>query len=138
MIIHLKDLTKIVSEPKAIWNITKDLLMAEDEIDRDKEHLWVFHLNSRNQIKLIELVSLGILNSSLIHPREVFTRAVGERAAQIIIAHNHPSGEVTPSEDDLVITKRLVKAGEILGIELIDHLVVTATGFTSFKKKGLI
>ena len=138
MIIHLKDLTKIVSEPKVIWNITKDLLMAEDEIDRDKEHLWVFHLNSRNQIKLIELVSLGILNSSLIHPREVFTRAVGERAAQIIIAHNHPSGEVTPSEDDLVITKRLVKAGEILGIELIDHLVVTATGFTSFKKKGLI
>ena len=138
MIIHLKDLTKIVSEPKAIWNITKDLLMAEDLIDQDKEHLWVFHLNSRNQIKLIELVSLGILNSSLIHPREVFTRAVGERAAQIIIAHNHPSGEVTPSEDDLVITKRLVKAGEILGIELIDHLVVTATGFTSFKKKGLI
>ena len=138
MIIHLKDLTKIVSEPKVIWNITKDLLKAEDLIDQDKEHLWVFHLNSRNQIKLIELVSLGILNSSLIHPREVFTRAVGERAAQIIIAHNHPSGEVTPSEDDLVITKKLVKAGEILGIELIDHLVVTATGFTSFKKKGLI
>ena len=138
MIIHLKDLTKIVSEPKAIWNITKDLLMAEDLIDQDKEHLWVFHLNSRNQIKLIELVSLGILNSSLIHPREVFTRAVGERAAQIIIAHNHPSGEVTPSEDDLVITKKLVKAGEILGIELIDHLVVTATGYTSFKQKGLI
>ncbi|MBI4973321.1 hypothetical protein HZC27_01795 [Candidatus Roizmanbacteria bacterium] len=138
MIIHLKDLTKIVSEPKAIWNIIKDLLEAEDEIDRDKEHLWVFHLNSRNQIKLIELVSLGILNSSLIHPREVFTRAVGERAAQIIIAHNHPSGEVTPSEDDLVITKRLVKAGEILGIELIDHLVVTTNGFTSFKKNGLI
>ena len=138
MIIHLKDLTKIVSEPKAIWNITKDLLKAEDEIDQDKEHLWVFHLNSRNQIKLIELVSLGILNSSLIHPREVFTRAVGERAAQIIIAHNHPSGEVTPSEDDLAITKRLVKAGEILGIEVIDHLVVTTTGFTSFKKKGLI
>lgn len=138
MIIHLKDLTKIVSEPKVIWNITKDLLKAEDLIDQDKEHLWVFHLNSRNQIKLIELVSLGILNSSLVHPREVFTRAVGERAAQIIIAHNHPSGEVMPSEDDLVITKRLVKAGEILGIELIDHLVVTATGFTSFKKKGLI
>jgi len=66
------------------------------------------------------------------------TRAVGERSAQIIIAHNHPSGEVTPSEDDLVISKRLVKVGEILGIELIDHLVVTTTGFTSFKKKGLI
>jgi len=68
----------------------------------------------------------------------VFTRAVGERAAQIIIAHNHPSGEITPSEDDLIITKRLVKAGEILGIELIDHLVVTAIGYTSLKQKGLI
>lgn len=138
MIIHLKDLTKIVSEPKVIWNITKDLLKAEDLIDRDKEHLWVFHLNSRNQIKLIELVSLGILNSSLIHPREVFTRAVGERAAQIIIAHNHPSGESNPSEDDIGLTKRLVKAGEILGIELLDHIIVSSNSFISFKEKSLI
>ncbi|MFA6016795.1 MAG: JAB domain-containing protein [Patescibacteria group bacterium] len=138
MIIHLKDSTKIVFSPKSVWEIVKELLASEDEIDRDKEHFWVFHLDVRNRIKLIELVSLGTLNSSLVHPREVFARAVGERSAQIIIAHNHPSGEHTPSEDDLIITKRLVKAGEILGIELIDHLVVTATGFTSFKKKGLI
>ena len=138
MIIHLNDLTKIVSSPKAIWNITKDLLLAEDKIDQDKEHFWVFHLDNRNRIKLIDLVSLGILNSSIVHPRETFRRAVIEGSAQIIIAHNHPSGEATPSEDDLTVTKRLVKAGEILGIELIDHLVVTTTGYTSFKQKGLI
>ena len=97
MIIHLKDLTKIVSSPKAIWNITKDLLLAEDKIDQDKEHFWVFHLDNRNRIKLIDLVSLGILNSSIVHPRETFRRAVIEGSAQIIIAHNHPSGEATPS-----------------------------------------
>ncbi len=138
MIIHLKDSTTIVSEPKAIWNITKDLLEAEDEIDRDKEHFWVFHLDVRNRIKLIDLVSLGTLNSSLVHPREVFTRAVAERSAQIIIAHNHPSGESNPSEDDIDLTKRLVKAGELLGIELIDHIIVTLSSFISFKEKSLI
>ena len=138
MIIHLRDSTKIVFSPKSVWDITKELMLAEDAIDRDKEHFWVFHLDVRNRIKLIELVSLGTLNSSLVHPREVFTRAVGERSAQIIIAHNHPSGEHTPSDDDIGLTKRLAKAGTLLGIELIDHLVVTATGYTSFKKKGLI
>ena len=137
MIIHLKDLTKIVSSPKAIWNITKDLLLAEDKIDQDKEHFWVFHLDNRNRIKLIDLVSLGILNSSIVHPRETFRRAVIEGSAQIIIAHNHPSGEATPSEDDLTVTKRLIRAGEILGIELIDHLIITLDGFTSLKEKAL-
>jgi len=137
MIIHLKDLTKIVSSPKAIWNITKDLLLAEDKIDQDKEHFWVFHLDNRNRIKLIDLVSLGILNSSIVHPRETFRRAVIEGSAQIIIAHNHPSGEATPSEDDLTVTKRLIRAGEILGIELIDHLIITLAGFTSMKEKAL-
>ena len=137
MIIHLKNLTKIVSSPKAIWNITKDLLLAEDKIDQDKEHFWVFHLDNRNRIKLIDLVSLGILNSSIVHPRETFRRAVIEGSAQIIIAHNHPSGEATPSEDDLTVTKRLIRAGEILGIELIDHLIITLAGFTSMKEKAL-
>jgi len=138
MIIHLKDSTKIVFSPKSVWDITKELMLAEDTIDRDKEHFWVFHLDVRNRIKLIELVSLGTLNSSLVHPREVFTRAVGERSAQIIVAHNHPSGECMPSDEDIGLTKRLVKAGALLGIELIDHLVVTVTGYTSLKEKRLI
>jgi len=137
MIIHLKDSTKIVFSPKSVWEIVKELLASEDEIDRDKEHFWVFHLDVRNRIKLIELVSLGTLNSSLVHPREVFTRAVGERSAQIIIAHNHPSGEHTPSDEDIGLTKRLAKAGTLLGIELIDHLVVAGEGYTSLKEKAL-
>lgn len=137
MVIHLKDTTNIITDAKSLWKVCKDLLETEDAIDRDKEHFWVFHLDSRNKIKLIELVSLGILNSSLVHPREVFTRAVGERSAQVIVAHNHPSGDPHPSEDDITVTKRLAKAGEILGIELLDHLVVTETGFTSFREKNL-
>jgi len=86
----------------------------------------------------LELVSLGTLNSSLVHPREVFTRAVGERSAQIIIAHNHPSGIAEPSEDDITLTKRLIKAGDLLGIELIDHIIVADHLFISLKEKSLI
>jgi len=137
MVIYLKDSTKIISDSVAVWKICKDLLKAEDPVDRDKEHFWVFHLDSRNKIKFVELVSLGILNSSMVHPREVFTRAVGERSAQVIVAHNHPSGDPTPSEDDITVTKRLVRAGDILGIELLDHLVITEKGFTSFREKNL-
>ena len=136
MIIHLKDSTKIVFSPKSVWEIVKELLASEDEIDRDKEHFWVFHLDVRNRIKLIEQVSLGTLNASLVHPREVFTRAVGERSAQIIIAHNHPSGVAEASEADIKITEKLRDAGKILGIELLDHVICTMTSFIRLKEKG--
>ncbi len=138
MIIHLKDANRCVLSPVTVYEILKELLAGEDKVDRDKEHFWVFHLDVRNRIKLIELVSLGTLNSSLVHPREVFTRAVSERSAQIIIAHNHPSGVADPSDEDIALTRRLKKAGELLGIQLIDHLVVASTGFTSFKEKSLV
>ena len=104
----------------------------------DKEHFWVFHLDNRLKIKLLELISLGTLTSSLVHPREVFTRAIAERSAKIIIAHNHPSDEAAPSEDDIISTKRLVKAGKIVGIELLDHIIVTSNSFMSFKEKSLL
>lgn len=138
MIIKVAENKNLVLSPKDIYQILTDCLRSEDRVDQDKEHFWVFHLDCRNKIKLLELVSLGTLNSSLVHPREVFTRAVGERSAQIIIAHNHPSGEANPSEDDINLTKRLVKAGEILGIELLDHIVVSSNSFTSLREKSLI
>jgi DNA repair protein RadC len=137
MIIHLKDANRCVLSPLTVYEIVEELLQSEDEVDQDKEHFWVFHLDCRNKIKLIELVSLGTLNSSLVHPREVFTRAVSGRSAQIIVAHNHPSGVSEPSDDDIALTKRLKKAGELLGIELIDHLVITHEGFFSMKEKAL-
>jgi len=83
-------------------------------------------------------VSIGTLNASLVHPREVFSEAISANAASVIFAHNHPSGDTEPSSDDLLITKRLVEAGKIMGIEVADHIVVTQNTFFSFKDKGLI
>lgn len=106
-------------------------------INYHKEHLLVVSLDNRNKIIGIDTVSVGTLNSNLIHPRETFEVAVKRHAAQIILCHNHPSGELSPSEDDLKITKNLIQAGKILGIELIDHLIISKEGFYSFKKERI-
>lgn len=124
--------TEIYLKPKEIWEELKDLR------NHKKEHFVIFYLDSRNQEIKREIISVGSLNANLVHPREVFEPAVRNLAAQIILAHNHPSGDPEPSEDDLEITKRLVEAGKILGIEVIDHLIITKTGFISFKEKNLI
>ena len=98
----------------------------------------IFYLDARNQEIKREIISVGSLNANLVPPREVFEPAVRNLAAQIILAHNHPSGDPEPSEDDLEITKRLVESGKILGIEIVDHIIITKTGFISFREKGLI
>ena len=123
---------EIYLKPREIWEELKDLR------DHKKEHFVIFYLDSRNQEIKREIVSVGSLNTNLVHPREVFEPAVRNLAAQIILAHNHPSGDPEPSEDDLEITKRLVESGKILGIEVIDHIIITKTGFISFKEKNLI
>lgn len=103
-----------------------------------KEHLLVVSLDNRNKIIGVDTVSIGILSSNLIHPRETFEVAIKRHAAQIILCHNHPSGEASPSEEDIKITENLIAAGNILGIQVIDHLIVTKEGFFSFKKKRLM
>src|ERR687895_2818114 len=92
------------------------------------------HLDIRNHVKMVELVSLGTLNSSLVHPRETFRRAVIAGSASIIVAHNHPSGEVEPSDEDTKTTKLLHEAGNILGITLLDHVIFTNDKLFSFRK----
>ena len=106
--------------------------------DKAKEHFKLILLNPRNKILGISTISIGTLNASLVHPREVFKDAVKHSAASIVLAHNHPSGDPEPSEDDLTITKRLTEAGKIFGVEVIDHVIVGKDGFFSFKEKGLI
>jgi DNA repair protein RadC len=96
------------------------------------------YLNARNALISRETISIGSLNASLVHPREVFFPAVRNLAANIILAHNHPSGDVTPSREDVELTRRLVKAGELMGIEVLDHLVVAGRRFVSLKSKGLL
>lgn len=94
-----------------------------------KEHFVVLYLNARNQLIHKETISVGTLNASLVHPREVFKPAIDHLAASIILAHNHPSGDVEPSEGDLSLTKRLDEAGKLLGIDIIDHVIITKNNF---------
>ncbi|PKL37014.1 hypothetical protein CVV38_03965 [Candidatus Peregrinibacteria bacterium HGW-Peregrinibacteria-1] len=106
--------------------------------DKKREYCYVFFLNSHKQITQKELISVGTINSTLAHPREVFTSAIKNHAHEIIISHNHPSGNITPSPEDLALTKQLKNSGDILGIELIDHVIVTQDSFFSFKEQGLL
>jgi DNA repair protein RadC len=106
--------------------------------DKAKEHFMLIILNTRNKVTSINNVSVGTLNASLVHPREVFRDAIRQSASSVVLAHNHPSGDETPSEEDLKITKRLVEAGKIIGIEVLDHIIIGKDGFCSFKEKGLI
>lgn len=107
-------------------------------INYHKEHLLVVSLDNRNKIIGVDTVSVGTLNSNLIHPRETFEAAIKRHAGQIILCHNHPSGELIPSEDDLTVTKNLISAGKLLDIEIIDHLIITKEGFYSFVKEKII
>lgn len=105
--------------------------------DRRKEYFVALFLNARNQVICREDVSVGSLNASLVHPREVFAPAVGSSAASVILAHNHPSGDVTPSREDIELTRRMVQAGEIMGIEILDHLIVGSERFLSMKEANV-
>ena len=131
---YLQDSNIQVTSSQDVAKIFQDLLLLEDAIDQDKEHYYVMHLDTRSRIKLVELVSMGTLTSSLVHPRETFRRAVIAGTASIIVAHNHPSGEVDPSEEDTKVTRVLHDAGNILGISLLDHIVFAKGKFFSFKE----
>ncbi len=121
-----------IMKPKDVWNELMDIRASK------KEHFVVFYLDIRNQIIQKEIISIGILNTSLVHPRELFEPAIKHLAAQILISHNHPSGDCTPSDEDMELTKRLIEAGEILGIEIIDHVIVSALKFYSLKEHNLM
>lgn len=123
--------SKELTDQEKVYRLIKSKLK-----DYHKEHFYIIALNSRNYS--IAEVSVGSLNASIVHPREVFAEAIKNKAASVVFAHNHPSGDPEPSEDDLEITKRLVESGKILGIEVADHIIVAKDGFFSFKNKGII
>jgi len=122
---------KKLTDPEKVYRLIKSKLK-----DYHKEHFYIIALNSRNHS--IAEVSVGSLNESVVHPREVFAEAIKNKAASVVFAHNHPSGDPEPSEDDLLLTKKLVESGKILGIEVFDHIIVVKDDFFSFKNKGLI
>ncbi len=104
----------------------------------DVETFLCLHLDSKNTIKALQVVSIGSLSSSLVHPREVFRSAIINGAAAVILAHNHPSGDPAPSDEDLQITKRLCEVGKIVGIRCLDHIVIGSGRYFSFADQGLI
>ncbi|MFD1772490.1 RadC family protein [Paenibacillus rhizophilus] len=103
-----------------------------------KEHFVCLFLNTKNHVIAQETLSMGSLNASIVHPREVFRAAIKCSSASIICAHNHPSGDPTPSPEDIALTRRLLDAGEIVGIDVLDHLIIGDDGFISMKEQGLM
>lgn len=127
-----KKQSALLLSPKDVWDELKEIRSSK------KEHFVVFFLDARNQETRREVVSIGSLNTNHVHPREVFEPAIAANAAQIILAHNHPSNNSRPSNDDLKITNQLVEAGKILGISIVDHVIVAKESFMSFKEDGLL
>lgn len=124
---------KKITRPDDIYEIAKSYLSGVD-----REHFVVLMLDTKNQIIGINTVAIGILNSCPVHPREVFKPAIVAGANGVILVHNHPSGELTPSQDDLLLTKRLQEAGSILGIKVIDHIILGDECYLSLKERGQI
>ena len=123
---------KEVSSPKAV-----DELVGDELRSKDREHFLTIHLNTKNRVIGIETTAIGTLNHAAIHQREIFKAAILNSASSIIIVHNHPSGDINPSGEDLAFTRKLVEAGELLGIPVIDHIIIGDT-YLSFKENGFM
>ena len=126
---------KKVTEPKSIYRIAIDGLNINEE---PAEIFGMFTLNTKNQITGYMEVSRGTLNASIVHPRDVYSRALLQNANSIILMHNHPSGDPTPSKEDISITNRLAEVGEILGIKVLDHIIIGDNRYISLKEKNFI
>lgn len=120
-----------IDSPSAMAAVLQSILRAESRVDREKEHFWSIGLDPSGVIRYVDLVTLGIQNFNIVHPRETFRLAVIKGVAKVITAHNHPSGSLRPSPEDMAIVKRLIQSGEILGISVIDHLIITEVAHRS-------
>ena len=122
-----------INSPDDVVRILREHIDIEN---LDREHLIVLYLNHKNIVNAIHTVSVGGLSSALVHPREVFKPAILTSSAGVILAHNHPSGDPAPSPEDIRITRRLIEAGKILGIEVLDHVVIGLGRYKSLKGLG--
>jgi DNA repair protein RadC len=121
-----------------IYSIMQQILLRENKIDRGREHLWTISLDTANKVLNIELVSMGSINKTIIEPMEVFSVPMQKRAVSIILIHNHPSGELKPSEGDKDMTDRLIQCGLIMHVPVLDHLIITEKTYFSFADSGLL
>ena len=135
----VKRALKIGEETLPVIRSTKDVIaQAVYMRDKTREHLMAIFLNARNEMIYKKPMFIGTLNANLVHPREIFQEALKQNAASVILVHNHPSGDAEPSQDDLEITKRITKAGKIMGIDVLDHVIITKNKVFSFKENKLI
>lgn len=118
-------------------NIVVNMFMEEMRYFK-REHFRILNLDTKNQIISIEEISIGNLNTSIVHPREVFNRAIRRSANTIMLLHNHPSGDPTPSQQDINVTMRLIEAGRIIGIDVLDHIILGDNSYISMKQERLI
>ena len=121
-----------IRRPEDVYNEVRHLAT------RNQEHLIVIALNGAHEVIYAETVTIGLINLTVVHPREVFSNAIMNRASAIVVCHNHPSGMLEASEEDIAITQRLVKAGKILGIRVLDHVIISEEGYMSCKENGIM
>ncbi|MBA7592357.1 hypothetical protein ES708_34537 [subsurface metagenome] len=124
-----------IHDAEAVAKIFRAVLETEDEVDQQKEHLWSIGLTGRKKVVYLELISLGTLTETSVHPREVFKSAVLKSVYNLIICHNHPGEEPRPSKGDKDVTDGLQAAGEIMGIEILDHIILGDSSIYSFAKE---
>jgi DNA repair protein RadC len=127
--LHITNFGEKIESPKTVFNLLKNEIG-----NKKKESFYILSLTTRNKLISVDKVSTGTLSASLAHPREVFLPTIKNSASSVIIVHNHPSDDPEPSEDDFIITKKLIKSGEILGIGVIDHVIITQDSYYSFKE----
>lgn len=121
-----------------LYLVMQRILLRENKIDQDREHLWIVGLSHTNKILFIELAGLGSVNAVIVEPMEVFSFALQKRAVRVMLVHNHPSGELDPSEEDLDMTDRMIQVGLIVKTPLLDHLIISTTHYMSFAETGLM
>ena len=128
----------LIKQNKKITSANDVYKELKEYHNKKQEYFLALYLDGANHLIQTKIITIGILNQSLVHPREVFSYAIEKRCASIIVAHNHPSGILEASNEDINVTKRLKESGKILGIELLDHLIITNDGFVSLKEEGVL
>ena len=121
-----------------IYAVMQQILLRENKIRRNQEHFWVVGLDNDNKILFIELIGLGAVNRVNADPPDVFRMAIYKLAVKVILIHNHPSGNTTPSKADTMFTDKMLKVGKLINIDVIDHLIISETDYTSYADKGII
>lgn len=122
--------TKVLKNPKDIWNEVRHYG------ERNQEQLLVLSFNGAGELISKTVATIGLVDRVVMHPREIFAKAIEERAVGVVIVHNHPSGNLRPSNEDRILTQKITSAGKLLGIKVVDHLIITAEGYYSFREKG--